>query len=260
MGWSLAHVTGCAHTCRPTACLPVVLLLFVLPAAAIEGDSFVVGSHIQAGKAAGDHGTINTAKTVIGSGCTIMAQSVVSAGTSLAAGTILSPGSCSARPPAGPSGFAAHQEVRTEPKRLPVPLWLGSSSILVLVFSFMWLAMVPSIALWYWLNLEDADTWQDLLAAGLDCFLTRYGDGIGLCHELWWSAAVSMLLVPPTAMALSIGYMWLMVPIKWLLVGRITQQKTEAGGWRRLGGRGPGTVPCNGLLTEPDAWGGTWSA
>lgn len=240
------HTPNTALTC---VCLPACLLclrfLFSFPAA-IEADCFIVGHHVHAGSSH-DNGTMTLAKTTINSGCTILAQSVVSAGSSLPADYILTPGSCSARPPAGPSDRAAHEEVRTEAKPLPAFLWVSSTAILVIVFSFMWLAVVPSIALWYYLNLEEQDTWRDLLAAALDCWLRQSTDGLAVCRELWWSEVVSFLLLPVSALLVSTAYMWLLVPIKWLLVGRITAAKMETAGlwthfrlhiWRSLV-RGP---------------------
>jgi hypothetical protein len=95
--------------------------------------------------------------------------------------------------------------VRTEPKRLPALLWLSSTAILIIIFSFMWLAVVPTIGLWYHLNLEDNDTWRDLLEASLNCFLRDAEDEAGVCRELWWSELVALLLLPPTTMAMSIN-------------------------------------------------------
>jgi len=188
-----------------------------------------MGSHTQAGTSSSDPGTFTVAKTVIRPGCTIMAQSVVSAGTTLPADTILTTGSCSARPPSGPASRAAHDEVRREPRPLPAALWVSSTTILLIVFSFMWLAIVPTIGLWYWLNLEDEDDWTDLLAAALDCWLRMSTDGPAVCRELWWSEVVAFLLLPASSMVTSTAYMWMMVPIKWLLIGRITEKKMESG-------------------------------
>jgi hypothetical protein len=184
---------------------------------------------MHAGSNEADPSTITCAKTVISSGCTIMAQSIVSAGTTLPPSHVLTPGTTSARPAAGPCSAEEHWAVRTEPKRLPALLWLSSTAILILVFSFMWLAVVPTIGLWYYLNLEDNDTWRDLLEASLNCFVREPEDQPGVCRELWWSELVAMLLLPPTTMAMSMAYMWLMVPIKWILVGHITEHKMQKG-------------------------------
>ena len=108
-------------------------------------------------------------------------------------------------------------------------LWVSSTALLLVVFSFMWLAVVPSIALWYWINLGGHDSWRGLLAASLDCWLQTGTAGSALCRQLWWSEVVSFLLLPVSALLVSSVYMWLLVPIKWLLVGRITAHKMETG-------------------------------
>jgi len=200
-------------------------------AAAIEADSFIVGNHVHAGSTSGDYSTITFAKAVIGSGCTIMAQSIVTAGTTLPSGTILTPGTCSARVAAGPSDREAHEAVRTEPRPLPAALWVSSSALLTLVFSFAWLAAVPSIGLWYWLNMSFYSDWRSMLESSLDCWIGNMQGTLGsqVCRQLWWTQVVSSLLLPVSGLLTSTCYMWALVPVKWLLVGRITARKMEKG-------------------------------
>lgn len=207
-----------------------VCLCCVVPSSAIEADCFIVGNHIHAASDSSNScGTITFAKTTISSGCTIMAQSVVSAGSTLPANTILTPGTCSARPPAGPSDHDAHQAVRTEARPLPAALWVSSTALLTIVFSFMWLAIVPIVGLWYWLNTGAHGDWRGVLAAGLDCWLRNGVQDSGICRQLWWTEVVSFLLLPVSSLLMSSVYMWALVPVKWLLVGRITAHKMENG-------------------------------
>jgi hypothetical protein len=110
-------------------------------------------------------------KTTVGRGCTLLPQSIVSPGTSLPARYILTPGTTSARPPMGPSSPAEHEAVRTEPGPLPAFLWVTSTVTLLVVFSFVWLNIVPAIALWWAMNRDQADGWRELLAVALDCWL-----------------------------------------------------------------------------------------
>jgi hypothetical protein len=170
------------------------------------------------------------AATTVGAGCTIMTQSIVSAGTSLGERIILTPGTTSARPPAGPSDAAAHAAVRAEPGHLPYGLWLGSSAILVAVFSMMWLAALPSITLFVWLNEASlGGDWRDALSESLRCFL-RIGGSTAVCRQLWWSESVALLLLPVSGLVAANVYMWLLVPLKWLLIGRLSATKVAAGG------------------------------
>lgn len=206
-----------------------LLLLLSAACAALEGESHVEGSSFHASRKPGLPGTIRLCKTTIGSGCTVLPQAIISAGTNLQANMLLTPGMTSARPPSEPSPRDDHNAVRTERGSPSAFLWMTAVAVLILVQSFMWLALIPSLTLWYGLNDHlITDNWRDLLAAALRCWL-RQSPNQGVCMQLWWTEIVALLLMPASAVLGSLVYMWLLVPIKWLLVGRITPKKMAHG-------------------------------
>lgn len=57
-------------------------------------------------------------------------------------------------------------------------------------------------------------------------------------QRLWWTEIVSLLIVPPMAVLGSTFYMWLLVPIKWGLVGRVSQERMDKGEQQPRGQQG----------------------
>jgi hypothetical protein len=124
---------------------------------------------------------------------------------------------------------------------LPLPLSLLTISILLAIMSCMWLAMVPSI----YISLQSAqtlvdvrlNTWDRLIVASHTCWIGgAYKDPFGqqgetyqLCHTLWWALSVGLAIAPGFAFVTASLYMWLMVPLKWLMVPKMSQKKMQNG-------------------------------
>jgi hypothetical protein len=110
-------------------------------------------------------------------------------------------------------------------------MWATSTVTLIIIFSFAWLSIVPAIAFWWWLNIgaTPAQNWRDLLALALNCWLAQPLQGGPVCQRLWWSETVAFGVMPIAAALNGTLYMWLMVLMKWALVGRITPKMMEKG-------------------------------
>lgn len=205
---------------------------------------------MQAGTHPKDPGYLDLSKTCIDSGCSLLPQSIVSPGTSLPAEYILYPGNTSARPPSGPSDDAAHKAARTEPGPLPTFLWTSSTVTLLVVFSFSSLTIIPAIAVWWAFNqgATPAQNWRELLVYGLNCWLAPPLTGGPVCARLLWTEALAFCIMPVSGGLLGVVYMWMMVAIKWVLVGRITPRMLANG----EGSVFEGEQPRGGVLAS--AW------
>jgi hypothetical protein len=81
------------------------------------------------------------------------------------------------------------------------------------------------------------DTWDEVIVASRTCWIGgAYNEHLGssgpiydTCHKLWWTMAFSMLIAPGASFFVSTIYMWSMIPLKWLLVPRITEEKMKNG-------------------------------
>lgn len=136
---------------------------------------------------------------------------------------------------------AAHAQVRAEHAMLPLPLSLATVVLLLAVMSCMWLTMVPSI----YISLEFAkelvdvrlNTWDRLIVASHTCWiggayrdpLGKQGETYTLCHTLWWALTIGLAIAPVAGFITASIYMWLMVPLKWLMVPKMSQEKMQNG-------------------------------
>jgi hypothetical protein len=134
--------------------------------------------------------------------------------------------------------------VRSEHAMLPLPLSLLTIALLLAVMSSLWLAMVPSIiiSLKFAERLVDVqlNTWDKLIVASHTCWIGgAYNDPLGqqgptyqLCHTLWWALCIGLAIAPAFAFVTASAYMWVMVPLKWLLVPKMSQEKMQNGEWQ----------------------------
>jgi hypothetical protein len=124
---------------------------------------------------------------------------------------------------------------------LPLPLVLLTIALLLAIMSSLWLALVPSIYISLELAQELVDvrlnTWDRLIMASHTCWvggayrdpLGQQGETYQLCHTLWWALSVGLVIAPAFAFVTASVYMWAMVPLKWLLVPKMSQQKMQNG-------------------------------
>ncbi|KAF6251173.1 hypothetical protein COO60DRAFT_1677209 [Scenedesmus sp. NREL 46B-D3] len=223
----------------------------------IESDSFIDGCSFYAAKQPGGRGTMVSlilgvevlGHVKVGRNVTLLPTSIVSHGTVVPDNYLLTPGTTSQRLPPGPAGAEAHAQVRSEHAMLPLPLSLLTIALLLAVMSSLWLAMVPSIliSLKFAQQLVDMrfTSWDSLITASHTCWVGgAYSDPLGkqgetyqLCHLLWWALSIGLAMAPAFAFVAASAYMWVLVPLKWLLVPKMSDEKMKNGGpwlaWRR---------------------------
>jgi hypothetical protein len=81
------------------------------------------------------------------------------------------------------------------------------------------------------------NSWDEVIVASRSCWVGgAYTEGLGTtgpiydtCHKLWWTMAFSMLIAPGVGFFSASIYMWSMIPLKYLLVPKMTEEKMKNG-------------------------------
>lgn len=168
---------------------------------------------------------------IIGKDCSIGSMSVVGPGSNLKDGTVVAPSSAASRQglKGCPNGMTdlIGDEIRTEDGHIPLLLVLIGYVILLIFFSLFWLAEVAGpLFLWFYLN--QPMSFDDLLQITFNLWTTTTGTGavtlIGF--KIWWTELVVLALFPFCVFIAGFLFMWFLIPIKWVLIGRFTPEKS----------------------------------